>query len=429
MKKWLALPLSIVLPIGLLAGCSDGRTNAGVNDNEKSSGGQVTIKMTISGSDQEMKLRKETAELFMKQHPNIKIDWVDIGKDRYQKTLTLIAGGDAPDILYINDWVAPLAQKGVLKPLDEFIKSDPDFKVDQFYPSVIDALKLEGKLYALPQEISPIVIYYNKDLFDKAGVPYPTSSWTQDDFLNVAKKLSIPEKKQYGFVLSNGLTYWGGWMLRNGNNVFTPDFKKSGFGTPETLKSLQTIKKMVVDDHLTPNTAEVTAMGQGTDALFRNQQVAMIEAGLWYLPPFKSELLPFKWDVVMQPKGVNQNVKAGVLNWGMSAKTKHPKEAWEVLKFFEGHEGMMIVAKYNMALPATTDKEANQLIIDSKFPENVKAFVDSAPLINMDEFRHPKWAEIHQAVKEQMDLLMLGKQAPEAIQKNIVTNMNQIMGE
>lgn len=426
-KKLSFVVLASSLLTMLTAGCAN--ESASTSTSKTAGGEPVVIQMTISGSDQEMALRKETAEAFMKKNPNIKIEWVDIGKDRYQKTLTLISGGEPPDIFYTNEWVAPLAQKGVLKPLDELIKGDPSFKLDEFYPSVIDSLKYEGKLYALPQELSPVLVYYNKDLFDKAGVSYPSANWTQEEFLAAAKKLTDPAKKQYGFTLVNNVHNWGGLLIRNGGNLFSGDLKKSGYSAAEALKSLQVIKQIAVDDHSSPNTAELASTGQGADALFRNQQTAMAMAGLWWLPPFKADPLKFKWDVAMAPKGLNQNTKAGVLNWAMSAKTKHPKEAWEVMKFFEGHEGMMIVAKYNMALPASKDKEANQMIINSKFPDNVKAFVDSAPLINMDEFRHPKWSELNTAVKEQVDLLMLGKQTAEVAQKNLVTNMNQILSE
>nr|WP_269846531.1 sugar ABC transporter substrate-binding protein [Paenibacillus roseus] len=385
--------------------------------------------MAISGSEQEQKLRYETADLFMKDHPNIKIEWVDIGNERYQKTLTLISGGNPPDILYINDWTLPLATRGVLMPLDDFIKEDHSFNLDEFYPSIIDAYKLDGKLYGLPQDLSPTVIYYNKDLFDQANLPYPADDWTQDDFITAAKKLTNPAKKQYGFILSTWNTEYDGWMLRNGASLFTPDLKKSAVDSPEALKALQLLKQIVVDDHVSPNPAEIQAMGQYDYALFRNRQLAMFSSGLWQLPGFKAEPLPFKWDVVRMPKQVNQATKAGVLSWSIHKDTKHPKEAWEVLKFFVGHEGMKLVAKYSMALPASDVKEANQIIIDSKFPVNVKAFVDSAPLVNMEEFRHPKWSELSVAINEQLDRMLIGNQSPEDTQKNMFAKMNEIMAE
>jgi len=435
LRKSSLIAMGLALLAGLLSGCGGEAKSAkesgaeSANKGSGNSGETVTVSMAISGSEQEQKLRYETADLFMKEHPNIKIEWVDIGNERYQKTLTLISGGNAPDILYINDWTLPLATRGVLMPLDDFIQADKSFNLDEFYPSIIEAYKLDGKLYGLPQDLSPTVIYYNKDLFDQAGVPHPTDDWTQDEFVAAAKKLTNPAKKQYGFILSTWNTEYDGWMLRNGASLFTPDMKKSAVDSPEALKGLQLLKQLVVDDHVSPNPAEIQAMGQYDNALFRNQQLAMFGSGLWQLPGFKDEPLPFKWDVARMPKQVNQVTKTAALSWSISKDSKHPQEAWEVLKFFVGHEGMKIVAKHSMALPASNVKEANQLIIDSKFPDNVKAFVDSAPLVNMEEYRHPKWSELSAAINEQLDLMLIGNQSPEDTQKKMFDNMNKIMAE
>jgi len=274
--------MGLALLAGLLSGCGGEAKSAkesgaeSANKGSGNSGETVTVSMAISGSEQEQKLRYETADLFMKEHPNIKIEWVDIGNERYQKTLTLISGGNAPDILYINDWTLPLATRGVLMPLDDFIQADKSFNLDEFYPSIIEAYKLDGKLYGLPQDLSPTVIYYNKDLFDQAGVPHPTDDWTQDEFVAAAKKLTNPAKKQYGFILSTWNTEYDGWMLRNGASLFTPDMKKSAVDSPEALKGLQLLKQLVVDDHVSPNPAEIQAMGPG-DVRFGPLAIARIQ--------------------------------------------------------------------------------------------------------------------------------------------------------
>jgi multiple sugar transport system substrate-binding protein len=425
-KNRVSMVMAGILSASLLAGCSS--TNTG-SDSKGGSDQPVTIKMSLSGSDQEKKLRYETADLFTKSHPNIKIEWVDLGDDtRYEKTMALISGGEEPDIFYMNDWAIPLAQKGVLMPLDDLIKNDSAFKLDTIYKPLNDANTYQGKLYGLTQEVSPLVVYYNKELFDKAGVSYPKDDWTQDDFIATAKKLTDPAKKQYGYLMS-GFGFWGGFLNRNGAHIYTPDGKKTGFDSPNALKALEVMKKVVVDDRSSPNSAEQKAQGQGPDALFRNQHVAMISSGMWLLPSFKAEPLPFKWDVVRMPKAVTQETKAGILVWAISAKTKHKKEAWEALKFFEGQEGMKIVAKYNMALPASSDKEANQIILDSKFPENVKAFVDSAPAVNLEEVSNVKSAEVNTEIGKNIDLMLLGKQSPEEAQKKIVAGVNKILSE
>ncbi|MBO0993235.1 ABC transporter substrate-binding protein [Bacillus sp. SD088] len=419
MKKWFATLVCLISVI-LMVACS--------SDNAKDKDGNVTIQMAISGSKAEKKIREDTAKAFMEENPNIKIKWVDLGDRRYEKTLTLISGGNAPDILYLNEWVPALAKRNALMPLDELIENDSEFDLDEFYEGLINGNKFEDKLYALPQEVSPYVIYYNKDLFDKAGLDYPNDDWTQQEFLDIALALTNSEDNQYGFLYENGYNPTLGWIFRNNGKFFNDDGTKSGLDSPEVLKTFKFLKEFV-EKGISPNPAELEATGQGADAQFRNQQVAMVSAGMWFLPPFKDEPLDFNWDVVKMPKAENQDVGAGILSWAISSQTKHKEEAWKVLKYFTGHEGMMEVADSQMALPSTKDEEANQLILDSKFPENVQAFVDSADHVVMDGYISPFTSELMEMIEQETEKMLLGNQSPEETQENIVEQMNGIISQ
>lgn len=232
----------------------------------------------------------------------------------------------------------------------------------------------------MPQEVSPFVIYYNKEMFEAANVPLPTDDWTIDEFYAAAEALTDPAEKVYGYRHPGA---WAdqvlGWLSRAGVDFDISGKEVKGLDTPEALNALTFLYDLVVKDELSPNPAALTAMGKGADAMFRNQKVAMESAGLWMLPTYKENPLPFEWDVVRMPMDKNQNTKAGILNWGISKSTKNPEAAWDLLKFLCGPEGNRIVAESNMALPGSTDKEALQIVLDSKFPSNVKAFVDSVP--------------------------------------------------
>ena len=170
MKKWFCLALALCLALCTLV-------TAGVAEEEK-----VVIEMAVSGSLSEIALREETANLYMELHPNVEIKWVDLGDDRVVKTMALISSGEAPDILYLNENIYTYTTRGVLEPLTQYIEAEGEGYLDYFYDSLLEPLTYEGELYALPQEVSPYVIYYNKDLFDKYGVEYPTNDWTFDDW-------------------------------------------------------------------------------------------------------------------------------------------------------------------------------------------------------------------------------------------------------
>ena len=166
---------------------------------DENTGEPVTIQVAVSGSAQEIDIHQQKFDLYMKEHPNVTIEPIDIGSERFQKLMTLISSGTAPDIIYINEWCYSLAYRNVLLSLDDYIANDSDFDLGEYPESLLTPLRYEDKLYALPQEVSPFVIYYNKDMFNAAGVKLPTDDWTVDDFYAAAKALTNPEKKVYGY--------------------------------------------------------------------------------------------------------------------------------------------------------------------------------------------------------------------------------------
>lgn len=419
MKKLVALGISMVA-LTVLGACGNGNSS-------KDSGEKTVVTMSIAGSASENKIRKETAEDFMKENPDIAIEWVDLGDSRYEKTLTLISGGNAPDILYVNEWTTALAEKGALLSLDELIDGDADFSRDEYYENLLAGNEYEGELYAIPQEVSPFVIYYNKKLFDEAGVAYPQNDWTQEQFFEVAEKLTDDSKKQYGFLLENGYNPTLGWLYRQGAELYKDsEMKESGLGSSATLKGLEFLNQLT-EKKISPNPAELTASGQGADAMFRNGQTAMISAGMWFIPPFTDEALDFDWDVVQLPKAENQKVTAAILNWGISSSTKNKEAAWKVLKYFIGEEGQKKVAGTGMALPSMKTDEVNDIVRDLDQPENVEAFINSANNADMDGYLHPRSTEIQDRFQQEVEKMLISNQSPEDTQNNIVKSMNEIL--
>lgn len=396
-------------------------------DDSASKDGKVTLEVAVSGSAQELEIHQKKFDEYMKQNENVTIKPIDIGADRVQKTLTLISAGEAPDVLYINEMLYAFAAKGVLEPLDSYVEKD-NFDLSQFNDNLMDPLTYKGKLYGLPQEISPFVIYYNKDMFKAAGVPLPTDDWTQEEFYEAAKKLTNPDKKVYGFRMpANWPDQIWGWLSRTGAEYDVTGDKSVGFDSPKLLGGLEFLHNMVHVDKVSPNPADLTAMGKGADVMFVNQTVAMESAGLWMLPQYKANPLDFEWDVVKMPKNENQNTLAGVLNWGMSKSSKHKDETWDLLKFLTGPDSMKIVAEAGMALPGSKDEEALKIVSDSKFPNNVNTFIESVENVDFRTQKNIYYTEIGDALNAQIELMLLGKQTPKQTQKAIIEKFDSIL--
>lgn len=443
MKKVLSLILALVMLSTVLFGCgnsdssaadegsaAEGTANSDASAAEAGNGDEepVTIEVAVSGSAQEMEIHQQKFDLYMEEHPNVTIKPVDIGTERFQKLMTLIGSGTAPDIIYINEWCYSLAYRDVLLPLDSYIEADTEFDLADYPESLLVPLRYEDQLYALPQEVSPYVIYYNKDMFEAAGLELPTDDWTMDDFYAAAKALTNPDKNVYGYRHPGA---WAdqilNWFSLSGVEFDTSGTEVTGLDTPEALSALEFLYNLVVVDKLSPNPAALTAMGKSADAMFRNQSVAMEASGLWTLPTYKADPLSFEWDVVRMPRGETQKVKAGILNWGISADTKNPDAAWDLLKFLAGPEGMRIVAESNMALPASTDEDANQIVLDTHFPENVKAFVDSVPDVDMTDQLSIYRTEVNTKLQELVDKMLIGESTPEETQQALIKEINGIL--
>lgn len=448
MKKILSMLLAVAMLTTTLVGCTNsggqsstttsGTSSSATEDSQTESGetsetgGQVnggepvTIQVAVSGSAQELEIHQQKFDLFTEANPNVTIEPVDIGSERFQKLMTLISSGTAPDIIYINEWTYSLAYRNVLYGLNELVERD-NFDLSAFPESLLTPLRYEGELYALPQEVSPYVIYYNKDMFTEAGVELPTDDWTIDDFYSAAKALTNPEKNVYGFRYASGADPALGWMTRAGVEYDISGTEVKGLDTPEALEALQFLYDLVVVDQCSPNPAALTAMGSNADAMFRNQTVAMESMGLWMLPQYKADPLSFEWDVVRMPIDKNQKTKAGILNWGISATSKNVDATWELLKFLVGPESMQIVAESNMALPASTDENANQIVLDTHFPENVQAFVDSVPDVDMTDQLSIYRTEVNTKLQEVIDQMLIGESTPEETQQKLITEINAIL--
>ena len=151
-----------------------------------------TVTWGMWGSPAEIKTHQRVADAFMVSHPDIEvIIWGQPWGDYFTKLKTLWAAGDKegiPDVLFLSP-VVTYAGQGVLEPLDPFIKAS-GYDTSDYWPSLLQFGILKGTIYGLPRDIGLEVLYYNKDIFDEAGVDYPTNFWTWDDLKLASSKLS-----------------------------------------------------------------------------------------------------------------------------------------------------------------------------------------------------------------------------------------------
>jgi multiple sugar transport system substrate-binding protein len=280
---------------------------------------------------------------FMKANPNIFVKHINSDWSAHNQIVpTWAAAGELPDIIYVHGSRAfPWNKEGILITVDNYTASDTAFNVAGIWPEALKLYQYKGKQFEIPYDHGPVIMGYNMDLFDKAKVPYPTETWTMDDFLAAAKKLTIPGKQwgysgYYGntFDLGNehGIALVGGW----GGHVFTDDETKLVIDSPESVAALDWWASLYTQK-VVPNAAESTAFPSG---VWVAGAAAMFGLATWGVPQMH-DFGNFKYDVAPWPKGPKaQKTGSFGSGYGITKDSKNPDVAWKYLSAYLDVDGM-----------------------------------------------------------------------------------------
>ncbi len=241
-----------------------------------------------------------------------------------------------PDVFWMhsNEAVKYMSNNILLDITDKVAASEV-LELDKFPEDLKAMYQWEGKTYALPKDMDTIAIWYNKTLFDEAGIPYPDGSWTWDEFYEIAQKLTKEDGSVYGFAAnpSNEQDTWMNIVYTMGGCVLN-DEGKSGFDDPKTIAAMEFVDKMV---HTVMPPAS-TMSETGTDVLFGSGKVAMISQGSWMVAGFKdNEYITANADVARLPKDASTGRSISLYNglgWAASAGTKNPEGAYKLIEWF-----------------------------------------------------------------------------------------------
>lgn len=369
----MALLLVLALALSLLPGCGGGTqaTEKSTNDPAKTeatvapaasaapaapAAGEVVLRGMhwVSSTAEQAAYNEKFAE-FEKQNPGIKIKWEWYPQGYAEKLTALFASNQAPDVFmnYVGD-LGDRVTKGFMAPLTSYFKADGfDGNTDLFPNAVI---KYNGDIYGILDVITPQVLYYNKDIFDKAGVPYPSDNWTWDDLKNAATKLTIKDGgkiTQYGFQTDEYCRVWLSHFWSNGGKVFDSEEKptKPTFTGPEGVAAAQYLVDMVQTLGVAPPPG--VAGGLGFREAFTNGKTAMTLDGSWMNSQY-AQKQGLNYDVALVPKG---SVKRG--GWmaptaaSMSTQTKYKEQAWKYIKFCFSYDSSMRRAGYGDPLKSS----------------------------------------------------------------------------
>ena len=387
----------------------------------------VTIVWSFWGDPNELPPNYRVIEAFEAAHPHIKIQTQHAPWSSYfDRIQTQMAAGAAPDVMFLNN-IPSYAARGALLPLDDFIAQD-GYDIQPYYAELLRIFMYDGKIYGFPRDNDTTVLYYNKDLFDAAGVADPDGSWRWNEFLEAARALTLRDARgrvaQFGVVLENNKYF--NFIHQNGADMFDDPLNPTRFTLDDSraIEALQFMGDLINKHQVAPSFAQMLQLGNSTD-LFLSGRVAMAMTNAARIPTFQEA--SFRWDVAplpAGPTGIRANTMGGA-GYVISANTKYPDAAWTFLKFLAGEEGQAIFASTGVAVPAYRSEKTRQAFVN--------ALPDGLGQVFLDETEYGKlppmfdgWVELNSTVvSPALDLLFIG----EATAEEVVRGMKDAVEE
>ncbi len=346
---------------------------------------------------------------FEEAHPDIKIKFEPYPAT--EKILAMFAAGRAPDII-LCDWVGAQTWGGAGRalPLDPLIKED-NFDTSNIQDLQLASYRTDGVLYAMPFKNDVHALWYNKKLFDEAGLKYPDETWNWDAVRTNAKKLTDSSKKQYGFSwYSSGFDAYCAWPWMNNGSMVIKDAAgkmKYTFDDPNTVEAFQFLYDLIWKDKVmvSPSAATSTAMGMGGEQLFMS-------------------IKAFDWDMAPLPHQKTRATEIGGIANVISSGSKHPREAWEFLKFIVTPAAQDTLLETYEGLPVY--KNAPAPTLEGK---NTAALTYAVPY-QMFEPHFPEWVQVQdEIVTPALDLLWNGKKQAQETGDEITRKANAFLAK
>jgi fructooligosaccharide transport system substrate-binding protein len=382
------------------------------------------------------KAYEELVVAFEAAHPNIKINMQSMHwADEYELRLrTELAVGNHPDIMAIDSPnLALYANAGFLLSIDSYMKEEGN--IDDIPEQILNGLTFESEIFLAPIVESSIALYYNKHLFKEAGIPYPSEDpnkpMTWDQVLEIAKKISNPEKGIYGIDPAQGFSEGEGpayfkmpilWQF--GADVLSPDGTTADgyLNSEEALEALQFYQDLYFKHRVA--TVELPP------APFETDRLAMTILGSWHLSELQSVPdfdLGEDFGVAPLPKGKYQVAPHGGWALGISSKTKYPNEAWEFVKFVTSYEGSKKFVEITGDLPARYSVVSDFPDLN-EYPKNI--FVQQGQKYSKNRPVTPVYPVVSEAIKTLFEDVGIGGKnvkasATEAVEK-IDNSLNDI---
>jgi len=359
MRKTVSLLLCLLLVFGVLG--------TAMAESDKT---PVTLTLWV-WDDAQVPPTQKMIDAFMEQYPWITVEITSIAgvTDYNIKMQSVIGTADAPSVFWLNfNLGREYIPMGFVQDLTEFIAADETFDLNSLNAGITEAYTVNGSYYAIPKDTDAFAVFYNKALFDAAGVAYPESDWTYADFAEAAKQLTT--ETTVGWTNANSDRVWYNFIWGNGGEIYSEDGMEAAVTTPEAVEAVQMLMDLMNNGYAFNGTqlAEVSVL-----AAFTSQLAAMTVEGSWMISQY-AEALGENLGIVEVPSGAVGKGSAGHgIGYATTTANPHMEETWLLLSYLGSDEAQEM--QVEVVIPAANDAAS---IWEDVYPEyNLKAFVNA----------------------------------------------------
>jgi multiple sugar transport system substrate-binding protein len=361
-----------------------------------SDGRPVEIVVQVSGEIEETAAYDALVQAYRESNPGARVRLVKIESkdDHLARLSSSIAGGNPPDVFLVNfREYSQFVVRGAIEPIGPMLE-EADVSLDAYYPQPLEAFTFDGELQCMPQNISSLVVYYNKALFKDAGIRHP-QSWSWEEFRNAADELTQGNVR--GLGIEPNIIRIAPFVWSNGGEIVDDPATPTRFtlDEPAAREALEFIVSMVRDG-LVPTEEEVAA--QSLEEQFAAGKLGMLLTSRRDTPVFR-EVLQLDWDVAPLP---TSEEPAGILHSDAYciATGSEVDEAFDFVRFATGEQGETLAALAGRTVPSLQSVAQSPAFLDpTAKPRHSRVFLDGIPSIRRTPVI-PTWPEIEDIAEE-----------------------------
>lgn len=347
------------------------------------------ITFMISGDPAEKAAYEQLVAAFSVARSDIRVNLLHIpSQSDYRKRLgTDFAAGNPADVILLNyRRYANFAARGVLEPLDGYLEASQMIQEGDFYREAVQPFVWQGKLMCIPQNLSSLVVYYNKALFNRAGISYPKDGWTWDDFVATARALTRDtdgdgKTDQYGLGTEVSVFRMAPFIWQNGGDLVDDPGKPTRLtlDSPAAKAAIQWFVELQTLHKVAPDRVQEEA--EASESRFLNGRLGMFLNSRRGVPTYRT-ITAFDWDVAPLPQGKQ---RAGILHadgYCMPAMIKDKAAAWAFIEYANSPDGQTLVAQTGRTVPSLKALAESAAFLDPEAkPANSTVFLAEVPFI------------------------------------------------